>query len=113
MEMKHLIIFAVVGMVALLGFNMLNGNQRDKNREAIIASSQPELVNSDNANNSNTSDIASQPLGQQPKAILDNATTKIDQAQQADAERLEQTSAAQQGLTHYYKVVIKNVQKKG
>ena len=95
MEMKHLIIFAVVGMVALLGFNMLNGNQRDKNREAIIASSQPELVNSDNANNSNTSDIASQPLGQQPKAILDNATTKIDQAQQADAERLEQTSAAQ------------------
>ena len=93
MEMKHLIIFAVVGMVALLGFNMLNGNQRDKNREAITASSEPELVNSDN--NSNTSDIASQPLGQQPKAILDNATAKIDQAQQADAARLEQTSAAQ------------------
>ena len=93
MEMKHLIIFAVVGMVALLGFNMLNGNQRDKNREAITASSEPELVNSDN--NSNTSDIASQPLGQQPKAILDNATAKIDRAQQADAARLEQTSAAQ------------------
>ena len=93
MEMKHLIIFAVVGMVALLGFNMLNGNQRDKNREAITASSEPELVNSDN--NSNTSDIASQPLGQQPTAILDNATAKIDQAQQADAARLEQTSAAQ------------------
>ena len=93
MEMKHLIIFAVVGMVALLGFNMLNGNQRDKNREAITASSEPELVNSDN--NSNTSDIASQPLGQQPKAILDNATAKIDQAQQADTARLEQTSIAQ------------------
>ena len=95
MEMKHLIIFAVVGMVVLLGFNMLNGNQRDKNREAITASSEPELVNSDNTNNSGTSDIASQPLGQQPKAILDNATTKIDQAQQADAARLEQTSIAQ------------------
>ena len=92
MEMKHLIIFAVVGMVALLGFNMLNGNQRDKNREAITASSQPELVSS---NNTGTSDIASQPLGQQPKAILDNATAKIDRAQQADAARLEQTSAAQ------------------
>ena len=92
MEMKHLIIFAVVGMVALLGFNMLNGNQRDKNREDITASSQPELVNS---NNTGTSDIASQPLGQQPKAILDNATAKIDRAQQADAARLEQTSAAQ------------------
>lgn len=95
MEMKHLIIFAVIGMVALLGFNIMNGNQRDKNREAITASSESELVNSDNANNSNTSDIASQPLGQQPKAILDNATAKIDQAQQADAARLEKTSAAQ------------------
>ena len=103
--MKHLIIFAVVGMVALLGFNMLNGNQRDKNREAITASSQPEIANTDTAvsenvssntsNTNNTSDIASQPLGQQPKAILDNATAKIDQAQQADAVRLEQTGAAQ------------------
>ena len=105
MEMKHLIIFAVVGMVALLGFNMLNGNQRDKNREAITASSQPEIANTDTAvsenvssntsNTNNTSDIASQPLGQQPKAILDNATAKIDQAQQADSVRLEQTCAAQ------------------
>ncbi|WP_413520858.1 hypothetical protein [Psychrobacter glacincola] len=105
MEMKHLIIFAVVGMVALLGFNMMNGNQRDKNREVITASSQPEIANTDTAisenissntsNTNNTSDIASQPLGQQPKAILDNATAKIDQAQQADAARLEQTSDAQ------------------
>ena len=105
MEMKHLIIFAVVGMVALLGFNMMNGNQRDKNREAITGSSEPEIVNTNTAVSENissntsstnhTSDIASQPLGQQPKAILDNATTKIDQAQQADAARLEQTSAAQ------------------
>ena len=103
--MKHLIIFAVVGMVALLGFNMMNGNQRDKNREVITASSQPEIANTDTAisenissstsNTNNTSDIASQPLGQQPKAILDNATAKIDQAQQADAARLEQTSDAQ------------------
>ena len=105
MEMKHLIIFAVVGMVALLGFNMMNGNQRDKKREVITASSQPEIANTDTAisenissntsNTNNTSDIASQPLGQQPKAILDNATAKIDQAQQADAARLEQTSDAQ------------------
>ena len=92
MEMKHLIIFAVVGMVALLGFNIMNGNQRDKNANAITDSNQPEMVD---ANNNDTSDIASQPLGQQPKAILDNATAKIDQAQQADAARLEQTSAAQ------------------
>ena len=89
MEMKHLIIFAVVGMVALLGFNMLNGNQRDKDIDAITTSSQPEKVNN------GTSDIASQPLGEQPKAILDNATTKINQAQQADATRLQQTSIGQ------------------
>ena len=87
MEMKHLIIFAIIGMIALLGFNMMNGNQRDKDVEAITASSEPELANSDNADNSNTSDIASKPLGQQPKAILDNATAKIDEAQQADARR--------------------------
>lgn len=88
MEMKHLIIFAVFGMVALLGFNMMNGNQRDKNDDAITASSssEPEMVD---ANGNSTSDIASQPLGQQPKAILDNATAKIDEAQQADAARLE------------------------
>lgn len=105
MEMKHLIIFAVIGMVALLGFNMMNGNQRDKDVDAITASSEPEIANTDTAvpenissntsNNNHTSDIASEPLGQQPKAILDNATAKIDQAQQADAARLEQTSAAQ------------------
>ena len=40
MQMKHLIIFTVVGMVVLLGFNIMSGNQREKNREAIIASSQ-------------------------------------------------------------------------
>ena len=92
MEMKHLIIFAVVGVVALLGFNMINGNQRNKNSDAITASSQPEMVD---ANGNSTSNIASQPLGHQPKAILDNATAKIDEAQQVDAARLEQTSAAQ------------------
>ena len=106
MQMKHLIIFAVVGMVVLLGFNIMSGNQREKNREAIIASSQAELAdaavsknngpNTSNANGSDTSDIASQPLGQQPKAILDDATSKIDQAQQAEAERLKQMSLTQE-----------------
>ena len=37
MQMKHLIIFALVGMVALLGFNLINGNQREKDREAVIS----------------------------------------------------------------------------
>ena len=106
MQIKHLIIFALAGIVILLGFNMINGSQREKNREAIIASSQAELAdsavsknngpNTSNANGSDTSDIASQPLGQQPKAILDDATSKIDQAQQAEAERLKQMSLTQE-----------------
>ena len=96
MQIKHLIIFAVVGMVVLLGFNIMSGNQREKNREAIIASSQAELAdsavsknngpNTSNANGSDTSDIASQPLGQQPKAILDKATTQIAQAEQTSQQ---------------------------
>ena len=40
MQMKHLIIFAVVGMVVLLGFNVMNGSQREQNREVIAASSE-------------------------------------------------------------------------
>tara|TARA_R100000935_G_scaffold13453_3_gene26996 strand:+ start:404 stop:709 length:306 start_codon:yes stop_codon:yes gene_type:complete len=101
MQMKHLIIFAVVGMVVLLGFNVMNGSQREQNREVIAASSEAAVSENNgfdtrNANASDTSDIASKPLGQQPKAILDDATTKIDQAQQADAARLEQMSPAEQ-----------------
>jgi len=101
MQMKHLIIFAVVGMVVLLGFNVMNGSQREQNREVIAASSEAAVSENNgsdmrNANDSDTSDIASKPLGQQPKAILDDATTKIDQAQQADAARLEQMSPAEQ-----------------
>ena len=100
MQMKHLIIFALVGMVALLGFNLINGNQRDKDREAVISDAGSEqspdtaLPNTDDVE-SGSVDVASQPLGKQPKAILDNATAKIDQAQEADKERLDQMSNAQ------------------
>ena len=106
MQMKHLIIFALAGIVILLGFNMMSGSQREKNREAITASTNSENINDDLAVaesnstntsnvNSNTADIASQPLGQQPKAILDNATTKIEQADQISQQRAEQTVNAQ------------------
>ena len=61
MQIKHLIIFALAGIVILLGFNMINGSQREKNREVIAASNEVEQVSNVN---SNTADIASQPLGQ-------------------------------------------------
>ena len=99
MQMKHLIIFALAGMVILLGFNMISGSQREKNREVIAASNEVEqtaAAESNDANVSNvnpttnTSDIASKPLGQQPKAILDKATTQIEQAEQVNQQRSEQ-----------------------
>lgn len=106
MQMKHLIIFALAGMVVLLGFNMISGSQREKNREVITASNEVEktatnAAESNDANVSNvnptttTSNIASKPLGQQPKAILDKATTQIEQAEQVNQQRVEQITDAQ------------------
>ena len=101
MQIKHLIIFALAGIVILLGFNMMSGSQREKNREAIIANNETEQAATDAAESNdanastvnpttNTSDIASKPLGQQPKAIIDKATTQIEQAEQVNQQRSEQ-----------------------
>ena len=101
MEMRHLIIFAVIGIVSLLGFNIINGNSREQSREAMASSNAAEastatISDTDTISaTSSSADIASQPLGQQPKAILDDATSKIDQAQQAEQERLEQMGSNQ------------------
>ena len=96
MQIKHLIIFALAGIVILLGFNMINGSQREKNREAITASNEVEQAKADTSNvNSDTADIASQPLGQQPKAIIDKATTQIAQAEQTSQQHAEQMTDTQ------------------
>jgi len=94
MQIKHLIIFALAGIVILAGFNMISGSQREKNREALAASSETEntdIVITD----SKTSDIVSHPLGQQPKAILDKASTQIEQAEQVSQQRSEQIANTQ------------------
>lgn len=98
--MKHLIVFTLVGMVMLLGFNMINGSRHEQDRAAAVdndvsAQSTDDAVNELNIDSSQSVDIASKPLGEQPKAIIDNVTTQIDQAQQVDKERLEQMSNAQ------------------
>jgi len=93
MEMKHVIIFAVIGIVALLGFNIINGNSREQNREVAASSVVAEQTEATVVNAE--TDIASQPLSQQPKAIIDSATSKIDQAQQARQERVAQLDDAQ------------------
>ncbi|BFM04614.1 MAG: hypothetical protein J6N72_04845 [Psychrobacter sp.] len=92
MQIKHLIIFSLVGIMALLAFNIINDYQRDKDREMALSSTTSEqktagILVSDTSNSNN---IANKPLGEQPKAILDDATTKIDQAQQTDQARLAQ-----------------------
>jgi len=93
MEMKHVIIFAVIGIVALLGFNIINGNSHEQNREVAASSVAAEQIEATIVNAE--TDIASQPLSQQPKAIVDSATSKIDQAQQAEQERVAQLDDAQ------------------
>ena len=96
MQIKHLIIFALVGMVALLGFNLINGSQRDKNREALVSSAVSEQSNisaeitETHIEASSSDAITSRPLGEQPKAILDSAKTQISQAQQAEQKNLEE-----------------------
>lgn len=100
MQMKHLIIFALVGIVLLLGFNMINGSRHEQNRATVVnndvpAQSSDAAIKESGANSDQSVDIASKPLGEQPKAIIDNATSQIDQAQQVDKERLEKMDSTQ------------------
>lgn len=92
MQIKHLIIFSLVGIMALLAFNIINDYQRDKDREMALSSTTSEQKTAHTlvSDTSNSNNIANKPLGEQPKAILDDATTKIDQAQQTDQARLAQ-----------------------
>lgn len=91
MQAKHLIIISVAGIVLLLGFNLINGSLHEKNRATVIqnsvATDEASVINTDSPT---SNDIASKPLGEQPKAILEDATSKIDQAQQAEQARVAQ-----------------------
>ena len=99
MQMKHLIIFALAGIVILIGFNMINSNRHESRIEEVANSSatpaSPDTAISSEDTVNATTDIASQPLGKQPKAIIDNATAKIEKAEQVNQERVEQMSDAQ------------------
>ncbi|MCH1783209.1 hypothetical protein [Psychrobacter glaciei] len=96
MQMKHLIIFALAGIVLLIGFNMFNSNRHESRIAAATSTttSPATAISSEDTVNV-TTDIANQPLGKQPKAILDNATAQIEQAEQVNQERVEQMSDAQ------------------
>ena len=87
MQPKHLIIFALVGIVLLLGFNIVNGSLNESNRAAVVNKTRADTL-VDTA--SNSTNIDSKPLGEQPKAIIDTATAQVEQAQQAEQAHLEQ-----------------------
>lgn len=104
MQAKHVIIFALIGMMALLGFNLINGNRHEKNRMATVSSSSANdganIDDSDNArvnveSPAKSKDIAAKPLGQQPKAILDDVNAKIAQSQDEEQAKLTQMNQAQ------------------
>lgn len=103
MQLKHLIIFAVVGFAVLLGFNVINGNRHENKRAMAVSpdtSIAPEFT-TDNANLSATNNdtpsntVTDQPLAEQPKAMMDKATSQIDDAELADKERLAQLNDTQ------------------
>ncbi|MDO5768610.1 MAG: hypothetical protein Q4P13_03830 [Psychrobacter sp.] len=94
MQAKHLIIFAIVGIVALLAFNLLGGSNNSV--QPVEASAVTTDATTPAANASTNNDIASKPLSQQPKAILDKATTQIDNAQQVENDKMAQVEATAQ-----------------
>lgn len=93
MQKKHLIAFTLVTIFMLLGYNVVNNYFHEQRRAALVDNEVSSAVTLDN----NTSDDPSaQPLGKQPKAVIDNVTNQIEDAQQIESKRLEQMESAQQ-----------------
>ena len=98
MQLKHLIIFALVGLVLLLGFNIVNSNRHENNRAMamnnhVSLEGNTAVINKDRA--SNSTGITNKPLGEQPKAIIDQSLTQIDDAKQADEKQWAKIDTAQ------------------
>ena len=89
MQRKHLIAFTLATIFMLLGFNIINNYFHEKDRATLLDSDTAEIPENDNDNEMSNS-IAEQPLGKQPKAILDNVSADIDAAQQLESDRIEQ-----------------------
>lgn len=93
MQKKHLIAFTMATIFLLLGFNIINGKRHEQSRAAPIENTAPiatETSTATDVNDSNTN------IAAQPKAIIDNATSQIEQAQNIEQQRLEQTDSAAQ-----------------
>ena len=93
MQMKHLIILAIAGIILLIGFNVMNSDRREDNTTAVV---DKETADSAVVTDTDTaaSAIADKPLGEQPKAIMDKATTQIEQAERDNQQQVEQIENA-------------------
>lgn len=91
MQMKHLIIITLTSIFLLIGFNLFNGNKNAQNRAEMVDST-PVIVETETTG---MVDVTSKPLGEQPKAMMDKATTQISQVEQADQQRAEQIDNVQ------------------
>ncbi len=99
MQRKHLIAFTLATIFMLLGFNMINNYFHEKDRAALLDKDVAAVteISSSIANDTTDGsvDIVAQPLGKQPKAIIDNTISQIEQAQNVEQQRLEQMDNAQ------------------
>ena len=95
MHLRPLIILIMLAITLLLGFNIINSNRHENNRVAAMNINSPVDTNIANANiASSSNDINNKPLGEQPKAIMDKATSQIDAAQQVEKDRLARMDGA-------------------
>ena len=92
MQRKHLIVLTLATIFMLLNYNVISNYFHEKNRAEMLNNDTPVVVKNSNEGNVKT---AEQPLGEQPKVIIDNVSADIEQAQQVEQQRLEQMSDAQ------------------
>jgi predicted membrane protein len=91
MQKKHLIALTLATILMLFGYNIVSSYFYEKNRAALIDTDSEVVKNGNEENDSNSA----QPLGEKPKAIIDNATAQIEQVQDVEQQRLEQMNSAQ------------------
>ena len=82
MQAKHLIIIAILGIAGLVVFNLINTPTRD------LATADEGTVNESSASAQNDESITNKPLGQQPRAMIDQATAEIERAQQIEHDNM-------------------------
>lgn len=92
MQKKHLIAFTTATIFLLLGFNLVSSYFHENRRAALVDDDLSKAINSETQLNDK---IAAQPLADQPKAIIENASSQIEQAQKLEQQRLEQMDNAQ------------------